>query len=141
MKKSRLWLWIMVVIVAVALAIFCEVARGYDGSSVHYSPYALSRYGSGLVANNMNYSPYALNYHSSGLVPDNNINSGNVVITGLWPCKPSTSRGGRGIAVFRSSAGKSSPKVQKFQSLPKIQKPLVAPQPQSKSPSRPALRK
>ncbi len=121
MKRSRFWLLIMLLIVALALAVFCGVARGYNGSSVHYSPYALSYYSSGLVANNMSYSPYALSYYGSGLVPDYSNCYSSGFIAGPWLNRPS----------IRPPASKPLPKAQKPQPLLKVQKPPVPSQPKS----------
>jgi hypothetical protein len=55
---------------AAMLAFVPGIAQAYYGScyGVHYSPYALSYYHSGLVSD-VDYTPYALNYYNSGLVP------------------------------------------------------------------------
>ena len=54
------------------LACMPGIAAAYCYSScycgVHYSPYALSYYGSGLVPGYVTYSPYALSYEGSGLI-------------------------------------------------------------------------
>jgi hypothetical protein len=64
--KYRVWaLWML-------LALTPGITEAYYGScygGVHYSPYALSYYHSGLVSGNVDYSPYALSYDKSGLVP------------------------------------------------------------------------
>ena len=56
---------------AVVLAFVPGITQAYYGScyGVHYSPYALSYYHSGLVGPDVEYTPYALNYYNSGLVP------------------------------------------------------------------------
>lgn len=56
---------------AVLLAFAPGIAHAYYGScyGVHYSPYALSYYRSGLVGGDVDYTPYALSYYNSGLVP------------------------------------------------------------------------
>jgi hypothetical protein len=56
---------------AVALALVPGIAQAYYGScyGVHYSPYALSYYRSGLVGPDVDYTPYVLSYYNSGLVP------------------------------------------------------------------------
>lgn len=55
----------------VLLAFTPGIAQAYYGyyEGVHYSPYALSYYHSGLVGGDVQYTPYALNYYNSGLVP------------------------------------------------------------------------
>jgi hypothetical protein len=55
---------------AVVLAFMPGITQAYYGScyGVHYSPYALSYYHSGLVSGDVEYTPYALNYYNSGLV-------------------------------------------------------------------------
>ena len=56
---------------AVVLAFMPGITQAYYGScyGVHYSPYALSYYHSGLVGGDVEYTPYALSYYNSGLVP------------------------------------------------------------------------
>lgn len=55
---------------AAVLAFVPGIAQAYYGScyGVHYSPYALSYYKSGLVGGDVDYTPYALSYYNSGLV-------------------------------------------------------------------------
>jgi hypothetical protein len=56
---------------AALLAFVPGLAQAYYGycEGVHYSPYALSYYHSGLVGPDVEYTPYALSYYNSGLVP------------------------------------------------------------------------
>jgi hypothetical protein len=56
----------------VMLALMPGVTEAYyygGGCGVHYSPYALSYYSSGLVPGDVEYTPYAFSYYNSGLVP------------------------------------------------------------------------
>ena len=55
---------------AVVLAFLPGITQAYYGScyGVHYSPYALTYYHSGLVGGDVEYTPYALSYYNSGLV-------------------------------------------------------------------------
>ncbi len=54
---------------AMAFVLAPNIAHAYSyGCGVHYSPYALNYYSSGLVGGDVEYTPYALNYYSSGLV-------------------------------------------------------------------------
>ncbi len=52
------------------LAWMPSVTEAYYGGyyGVHYSPYALSYYSSGLVPGDVEYTPYAFSYYHSGLV-------------------------------------------------------------------------
>jgi hypothetical protein len=77
MKRILLWLGFPNAMLRVwgpvaLLAFMPVIAEAYYYSSygcgVHYSPYALSYYHSGLVPGGVDYSPYALNYEGSGLV-------------------------------------------------------------------------
>ncbi len=81
----------------VLLAFTPGVTNGwYYGSyeGVHYSPYALNYYGSGLIPGYVQYSPYALSYQSSGLIDEfaqytpyvlSYYNSGLVQDYGIYP--------------------------------------------------------
>jgi len=57
---------------AVLLACTPGLTHAYYGcyGGVHYSPYALSYYHSGLVPCGVTYSPYALSYEHSGLISE-----------------------------------------------------------------------
>ncbi len=61
---------------AVMLALLPGITQAYGYGGVHYSPYALSYYHSGLISGDVDYSPYALSYHNSGLVAGYGVSSG-----------------------------------------------------------------
>ena len=67
-----------ILLCAVMLALLPGItqAYGYGYGGVHYSPYALSYYHSGLVSGDVDYTPYALSYYNSGLVAGCGIYSG-----------------------------------------------------------------
>ncbi|MCX5643406.1 MAG: hypothetical protein NTZ17_01785 [Phycisphaerae bacterium] len=67
-----------ILLCAVVLAFMPGItqAYGYGYGGVHYSPYALSYYHSGLVPCGVEYTPYALSYYNSGLVAGYGVYSG-----------------------------------------------------------------
>jgi len=72
--NARYRVWGLLMLLALAPGI-TEAYYSSCYGGVHYSPYALSYYHSGLVSGNVDYSPYALSYYKSGLVPGYGIGS------------------------------------------------------------------
>jgi len=92
-SQTGLRLWSLIVLLAFTPGIAQAWYNGfYEG--VHYSPYALSYYHSGLIPGGLQYSPYALNYYGSSLIYEGTqytpyalsyYNSGLVFDYGIYP--------------------------------------------------------